>query len=665
MEIAQEEALLDFLDNTVVPFTLDDISLYVQGFAKKRVANLKNEITVYLEKRKIAFKQDKRRWISRRALCEPVPFVISPTKLELANGILIPGHRCVPFANPAISLHHYQFFFKNKPVPVTTTEALPEELYPFYIIFGEEYAPQYIAMESLKNEEAFLADPFEEPGEVSVQTLDMRSIYRMCKFVPGDRFLVRTLDWKNCYFSLERISKEEWSKKDLDEWTEAAEEGFEKSFTNLGPGVKIEEQIIHAYWYGSQRMKTTPAWSLEEFLFEKTNQIEIVPYGIESRFWYVGKEIPDAKNLLPLNVPPDSRFVENMLLEINIPISEYVIISYILDAFFRNEKDADNVIKRIIPPVVNVEELYREIITDYVSSYMDDFRDEYSSFVDKEAGIVRQRAVEMHTAVIEFSAQLQRSRINKSWLPRHTFIILSQIQGHTSSLLEDLAYPETLSNADLYAIDNSLEGMMETYGDLKELINDAMNTFRRSNLTIIHGGKNGGNNKTQFPVQLWRMIQISISGLDIWRRAIIPSEYTLEELSRLILISMDWTDSSGFSFFCELAEGNREYIQNHIKLNEIDFCGKTELVFEYKKKWLIKILMMSSYESSKNETTRFLTGENAPPPEKLDGPRHFARLVSALQTGAYPEKQAARRELGADFVPECFNLYKLNRKLQK
>jgi len=657
MELDQEEALYEFLENSVEPFTLEDITAYVQSSGQKRNKRLSLEVASYLEARKIAFRQDNRHWVSRRCCFEKASFVISPSRLELINGILIPGHRCVPFANPLVMPHNYQFVWNGSPVPVTTTEAPPEDLYPYYCVYGEEFAPQYIARDNPENEEAFNSDPYEDPPEVSIHTLDMRGIYRENSFVPGDRFIVRTLDWKDCRFELVKAGKDEWSQADLDKWIEAAEGGFEDSFALLGPGASTEEQIAFAYWLGGRRMREVPAYSLEEFVFEKTNRIETAPYGIETRFWFAGKDIPDSKGLQSYTVPPDRTFIEDLLYRKNIPISEFVILSYIRDAFFRNEKDIDLVINRLVPPVVHLEEVEWDIIADYISDSMDDFFKSYSLFLDKGTGPVRQRVAELHTAVVELSARLQMGEIEAAWLPKHTFIVLSQIQGHAAALLEDLAFDESPDESEIAAMDNSLDSMIDTYNDIKELIHSAMDGFRRSNLTVIHGGKSSG--------QLWRMIQISVTGLDVWRRAIISHDCTMEELHKLIQIGMSWKDKLRFRFCCETQDGAKEYLHDKIKLGDIDFRGKKELVYEYGSKWNVKIIIMSSYQPAKDDVTRFVAGEGAAPPEQVDGPRHFRRLIDSLEAGGNTERQSALGELGPDFVPDAFDLEKMNRSLRE
>nr|AGS52553.1 hypothetical protein [uncultured bacterium contig00023] len=656
MELDQEEALYEFLENTIEPFTLDEITGYVQVSGQRRNKRLSMEIASYLEVRKIAFRIDNKRWISRRGCFEPLEFVITPTRLELLNGILIPGHRCVPFANPVTLPHRFKFFWDGKPIPETTTEAPPEELYPFYCIYGEEFAPQYIARDNYKNEEAFNVDPYEDPPEVSIHTLDMRVIYRECSFVPGDRFVVRTLDWKDCRFEMRKAGRSEWPLSALAEWTEAAETGFENSFALLGAGASTEEQIAFAYWYGGPRMRELPAYSLEEFLYEKTDRIETVPYGIETRYWFIGKEIPDFKNLQNYAIPPDRTYIEELLFSKNIPVSEYVLLSYIRDAFFRNEKEIDEVVNRIIPPVIHLDKAEWDIFTEYLSNRMEDFQKGYSLFLDQATGPVRQRVAELHTAVIDLSARLQKGEIEAAWLPRHTFIVLSQIQGHAAALLEDLVFDDSPPESEIIAMDNSLDSMVETYGDIKELINNAMDNFRRSNLTVIHGGRASG--------QLWWMIQISISGLDVWRRAIISHEFTMEELHRLIQVSMNWNNSLSFRFYCETPDGGKQYLHDSIKLGDIDFQGKKELVYEYGSKWIIRIIIMSSYQPAKDEFPRFVAGDGDAPPELIDGPRHFNKLMNSIETAGGNEKQFALHESGAGFVPDAFDLDMINKKLR-
>jgi hypothetical protein len=653
----QEDALFNFLENVTEPFTLEDVTEFVRMMDPARAEALPMEISALIDSHNVAFRLDNRQWVSRRGCFENVPFVISPTKLELLNGILIPGHRCIPFANPAALPHEYQFFWKGKPIPWSTTEGPPEEFYPYYYIFGEEYAPQYVARDNPDNETAFNYDPYEDPPEVSIHTLDMRNIFREAAFVPGDRFVVRTRDWKEGHFDLEKVDKDAWSQTELFAWFETAEGGFEDSFALLGPGASTEEQIAYAYWYGGKRMRELPAYSLEEFLYEKTERIEKVNYGIETRFWFAGKDIPDSKGLVGITVPPDRTLIEDMLYKANVPISEYVILSYVRDAMFRNERDVSKVLDRIVPPAIHLKEAEWNMLADYITDTIEELDGNYTVFLDQGMGPIRQRVGELHNAVVELAARLQKGDIDSSWLPRHTFIMLSQIQGHAASLLEDLDTDVAPPDSELEAMDNSLDSMIETFGEIKEAINDAMNNFRQSNLTLIHNGKDNTLRDS------WQAAQISIDGTDVWRRVLVPGNQRLEDLHRIIQICLEWKNSYRHRFYTAAPGGlDRNNLDDKIKIWEICNQGVSELQYEYGTKWNIKVIFLSPYQPGKEETIRCVAGEGTAPPEVIGGPLRFCKILGILEKGNDMEKQAALHELGPDFVPGLFDMEKCNRE---
>ncbi|GHT70069.1 hypothetical protein FACS1894110_20820 [Spirochaetia bacterium] len=661
MTINQEDALKDFLENVTEPFTLEDITAFVRMVEPKQSGRLSMEIASLIDSRNIAFRLDSRHWVSRRGCFESVPFVINPTKLELLNGILIPGHRCIPFANPDLLPQEYVFYWRGSPVPATTTEGPPDDFYPYYCLFGEEYAPQYVARDNPENEEAFNCDPYEDPPEVSITTLDMRNIYRESAFVPGDRFVVKTRDWRAGIFDLERVGKDEWPQTELYAWLEAAEGGFEDAFSLLGPGSCTEEQIAYAYWYGGKRMREIPAYSLEDFLFEKTDRIETVAYGIESRFWFAGKEIPDSRVIESYLLPPDRTLVEDILFRRQVPISEYVIQSYVRDALFHGEEDVPLILERIVPPSIHLEEREWKILAGYILDTLDEFKPTYTPFADQAMGPIRQRVGELHTAVIDLLARLNKGGVDPSWLPKHTYIVLSQIQGHAVGVLEDLDSDEGPPEGDLEAMDNSLDSMIETYEDIKELIEEALDTFRRSNLSVVKPRPKDGKSNP------WRMVQISIGGTGVWRRAAVPESYRLQELHRVIQGALNWQGASVYRFSVEKKTNGLSSRAGVLdsKLKIEDLCGEgiSELIYEYGTKWTVKVIILPRYDGEDAEAVRCVAGEGASPPEFIDGPLRFRKSISALERGNELERQTALHELGQNFKAEYFDLEGCNRNL--
>ncbi|MCL2380469.1 MAG: plasmid pRiA4b ORF-3 family protein [Treponema sp.] len=663
MTTTQEETLYDFLDNAAGAFELDDIVSFMRRAEPSRFNQLAMETEIFINSRNLAFSSGKRQWISRRGFFGPLSFVISPSRLELVNGILVPGHRCVPFANPGLLPQEYSFFWQGSQVPFTTTEGAPEEFYPFYSVYGEEYAPQYVARDNDKNEAAFNSDPYDEPPEVSVKTLDMRNIYREASFVPGDRFTVRTLDWKKGHFELGKSGKDDWNPADLAAWLEAAEEGFELSFNVLGPASCTEEQLAYAYWYAPPRMREIPAYSLEEFLYKRTEKVETVPYGIETRFWHAGREIPDHKGLDTGNAArPDKTPVEEILHRLKIPASEFIVQSYVRDSLYREGGETPLIVERIAPASIELDNRSRKLLACYVESVLEDFRDFYSPFADKAMGPIRTRAGELHTAVIDLASRLGKGDIDPSWLPRHTFIILSQIQNHTAYALEDMNTDESPPDTELDALDGSLDGMIETYEDIKELIDEALDKFRRNKLTIIRAGNNSGAVSE-------RLIQLTIGGIDVWRRLVFAESRTLGELHWIIQAAFGWRGSQGFKFSAENIpeKSERNLFSGGIDLNtsikELEGQNVFGLIYEYGTIWNVRIMILSRHESPAQKPVRCVAGAGAAPPEYINGPLKFKRAVSALESGNDMERLGARKELGMEFSPGEFDMDACNRNL--
>ena len=645
MTVNQEDALYDFLENVTEPFTVDDICAFVRMVEPpRRSGRLNAEVAAFIETRHMAFPLGKR-WISRRGAFERTRFVIKPSRLEIANGILIAGHRCLPYANPALLPQEYRFRWKGREIPATTTESPPEDFYPFYTLYGEEYAPQYVARDNPENEASFNMDAYEDPPEVSIHTLDMRNIYRESAFVPGDVFAVTTIDWKDGIFALDRVEAAAWKKEDLDAWAAAAEEGFLNSFAFLGPGASTEEQIAYASWLGGERMRSLPAMTIEDFIYEVTDRIEVVPYGIETRFWYAGKDIPDRKDLEGVRSLPDRTVIEELLYRRGVPVSEYVVQSFVRDALFRGDDDTGRIIERIIPASAGLEGRDREYLADYVEEVLGEFRESYSRFADNAMGSIRQRVGELHTAVVELAVKLQKSDMDPSWLPRHTFVILSQIEGHAAGILEDMDTGEAPPQSELDAMDNSVDSMIETYEDVRDLINEALDNFRKNNIGLWK--KNAGAENDP-----WRVVQISLGGTDIWRRLVLPDSCTLDDLGSLIASMFNWKKE-------EL-----RFNGDGAALGDLCRQGLSEFTCEIGSTWTVKIIILSWYQAKPGERISCVAGAGAAPPRFIDGPLRFRRFISALERGSDRERRLVQSELGRDYDPEGFDIDSCNRVIR-
>jgi hypothetical protein len=661
----QEEALYTFLDETDAAFTLKEAALAIwqkaRGKDSRRIGRVQAEIANLFNSRRAAFPINENKWLSRRGLFSGARFVITPTRVELLNGLLIPGHRCVPFANPCVPPQEYTFMWNGEPVSVSEVEGSPEEFYPFFSLYGEEFAPQYIAQENSGNELAYGADPFEDPPEVSIKTLDMRGIYREAGLVPGDSFIVTIEDWKACVFKLERVAAGAWKADSLNEWAAAAEDAFLESFKRLGPGVAIDEQIAWAYFYGDRRLLDVPAYSLEDFLYEKTDKIAITYFGIESRFWYAGKEIPDYRSLIGTKTQSDETATERLLFKYGVPVSEYVIHSYLRDAIYRGENDLERLLERVVPQSCGLGGWDKEYLASYITNTITELQEMYSVFTDQKAGPIRQTVCELHAAVIDLAARLFRESIDHSILPKHTFIVLSQIQIYTSGILEDLDVEEEPTEQELSAIENSAEDMLEIFDEMKDMIDKSRDTFRQTNLTLVRNDEDRS--------LAWRTAQISIGGTGVWRRLLLPQSFNLADVHRVILRIFSWSGLQPHKFTLDYMKDGDLFdggdgLKENITVRELAARYLNEINYEYGPRWNIKIIFSPCNDTNIKKPV-CIAGENAAPPENIEGPLRFRRFILALETDNAHERTIALDELGENFDPEAFDINECNSRLDE
>ncbi|MDR2194561.1 MAG: plasmid pRiA4b ORF-3 family protein [Treponema sp.] len=654
MTFNQEEALYDFLDNATEPFTLEEVTSYVHDADTTRSGRLAVQIAALINVKRLAFPKGSKRWVPRRSCFEHRQFVIKPSRREIMQGVLIPGHRCVPFVNPILRPKEYAFFWEKRPVFWTKTKGDPEELYPYYTIFGEEYAPHYIAMDNEENEYAY--SDGEEPANVSISTLNMSRIYRETAFVPGDAFITKVVDWKRGVFMLEKVPKDTWRESDLADWLSIAEEGFKESFKTLGPGMTTEEQIAHAYFFGGTRMCDIPAYSLEEFLYEKTDSIETVPYGIETRFWFAGKEIPDCRKLIDGQRIADKTLIEELLFSKGIPVSEFVVQAYVRDSLYRRETSVENVLLRLIPNPIARSLSLREwnTLADYIAELFAEIHPNYSIFIDKHAGPIRQNLVELHSAVIEFVASLLKDSMNECYLPQQAFIILSQIQTRAANLLDELSDDEEPPEMDMLAMDNAYLGMLDTYEEIRAMIDDSLCAFRNTTLYLVKEGDR----------QKGRLLQISIGGTEVWRRLIVPEMHTLKDMHRIIQKLFSWNNARSYRFILgSNPEGEEQTysLDTAITIKELSARRLPDVNYEYGELWNVKIIILSPAESAKSAVC--VAGGKAAPPDTINGPVRFKKEIVALTAGTVEARQAAKNHLGADFNPDFFDIVQCNRAL--
>ena len=178
--------------------------------------------------------------------------------------------------------------------------------------------------------------------------------------------------------------------------------------------------------------------------------------------------------------------------------------------------------------------------------------------------------------------------------------------------------------------------------------------------------------------QMAYQLKITLESVEplIWRRIVVPSEFTLYDLHRVVQIAMGWEDSHLHDF---TIKRKRYALPDPDEFDEAEDESTAQLdglvrprttftyLYDYGDSWRHAILVEKTLDEVERPLPACLDGARACPPEDSGGPWGYADKLQAL---AGPESddedtQELREWLGADFDPEGFEVDRINRNLQK
>jgi hypothetical protein len=193
------------------------------------------------------------------------------------------------------------------------------------------------------------------------------------------------------------------------------------------------------------------------------------------------------------------------------------------------------------------------------------------------------------------------------------------------------------------------------------MIDEALDSYRHSKLSLVRPEYETDDNS-------WHTLQLSLGGTEVWRRIIVPDNESLAAMHSIILSIFSWSGSSRHRWTTNVKTissllGKDKSFSSGLTIGKIIESGLSEILYEYGKLWSVKILFLSRHDASPKEKIKVIAGENAVPPEYIEGPLRYRRYVMALQGGPDAERKVAIENLSPDFDPAQFSLADCNRAI--
>lgn len=457
-------------------------------------------------------------------------FSILPSKFEINHGVLIPGHRCLPFVNPNVLPNDYTFGIGERTFAKKILNMHTNDVLDYYSLYGPEYVPQVLDMDDANEAFDFSANGFELPGKMNITTVDLSELYEKTNFKWGDRLLVSTNNWFNGQFELDILHDMRKNLFDVEflsskrfEWIKTLESALLTTFKQYGPGRTIEDQLSYAAFVARDEMFERYCGSFDEVM-KQTHKISFAEYGVENRLWFKDEEIPaiwnpnEEENLVQDNVTASAskgakasnanaldekngtsktrakqissaaKEFEQLLDFLLTPFSEGLVDSFVLDVLFRREKNCENAASRMVPEHMPVSQKERLFCLLHMEKRRAILQKKYNWFADYERGQLRSRILKLFTSMLDFVFSLRQGAFDISLLPQHPLVVLAQLFQHICRVLETIRVEEAISPYDMSNFFMSLDGMEMSFAEIRDELESAVQKQQKVQFTVIRKG---------------------------------------------------------------------------------------------------------------------------------------------------------------------------------
>ncbi len=476
-----------FLRECYGEFSIQTINKYLRTF---NIIAESNDVYAYLFAHPLVFQLSENTFVSRASVFTNQFFSIKPTKYEISNGVLIPGHRCMPFIDPDMYPHEIEFTFENNLLKKKLAEISFTEIIEVCFLYGEEFIPQLLAVDPANTAHDYAGTDYTIPNNVEVTVIDMSKLYEQLNFQYGDRLLACVSNWDTGQVDLhaqklKRSSPFEITTDDetRDDWYKAFDAALLHTISTHGPLSSIEEQLAYTFYKNSAQLCTNLCCSVEEYI-DKDLSIAIEYYGVESRLWIKNDEIP-AIGTWNEGVKDIDNLVNTLYEEIGIPIPFYMLDAYIFDALFRKEKGFSGIYNRMVPNKDILDSEKEKTFLLHIEERYDKIAKTYNRFIDFEKGETRSRSLELYSDLIKLICELDSCGLPVSSLPQQQLVIVAQLFSHTTKFLEAFMSEMSLSKDDIQMISTSLDGMTESFEDVSADLIIAMGKNNSDGFSII------------------------------------------------------------------------------------------------------------------------------------------------------------------------------------
>jgi len=172
-------------------------------------------------------------------------------------------------------------------------------------------------------------------------------------------------------------------------------------------------------------------------------------------------------------------------------------------------------------------------------------------------------------------------------------------------------------------------------------------------------------------------LQLRIELLDVeptvWRRVVVPDDFTMAELAETLLAAMGWGNSHLHLF--EVGDeiyGMADEDADDDEIDEGDVTVSEALAeddrfsfdYDFGDGWQHDVLV-EERPAFRTDFAHCLDGQNACPPDDVGGPQGYEDFLEAIADPAHEEHDRYLEWVGGSFDPSRFSLQDVNSELRR
>ncbi len=495
MDAAAKMFTDQFLRNFCGKFTARELSRFFSSIGVRASAK---ECEQFLENCPWVFELENGGFITKAGAFTGHIFSIKPTTVEYEQKMLILGGRCIPFVDSEIPSHELSLQIDDYFLPTKVGVFDSDLAIDMFLLYGEEYAPQYIASDPANQDIDFVNRDFELPNNVHLTGFDISILIDAYKMKKGDRLLCTVKNWDEGIIEIKVVHDGEnffdcgldGSKRLL--WYKNLEEALLESFETIGPCGTIEEQLGTVFFEKSFELSTVYCGSVEEYLSRYSKNIGIEHFGVETRLWYKGHEVPAIGkwNYDELDI------LGNLILKENVDpvytVPPEVIDQYLQNMYYHRKSSLEELIEEIYPIDYVFHKDEKKYIINTLKKRNEKLSAKYNWFADQSLGLIREQALLIFKDVNYLVYRIDAPSHSLKNFPQQELVVLTQLYSHVFRILQSIG--EGLCAEDEYeSLLLSLDGMRWNLEDIKEPLESALSEQEFSKFKVVKRGEKNGH----------------------------------------------------------------------------------------------------------------------------------------------------------------------------